>query len=329
MRVFAENTEQTKVTSALDEIRRKREQHKHGYDKENQPTMMKDGDGSKALVKAKNGDTGEGLAPRPRLKKLSEIDVNAQANGVSEEPLRSKTTPVQEDEKVNGSQPERFTIPKRRGLSTIDTSSAPREGASTNSAVRKDIAVRTDLKDVQKDAACELAAALKRTHLSQGIKAPEGAAREERVGSKSKKTVFDETSSSDECSDEISSDDDSSDDEVLSLRQVRGRGGAPVERSPEPSAEDTEALEEEVEADKWRLVRGERTFVLSARLTNRLYPHQREGVEWLWGLHVKGKGGILGDDMGLGKTFQCAAFLAGLLSSNEAFKAMVVAPKTL
>jgi hypothetical protein len=81
MRVFAENTEQTKVTSALDEIRRKREQHKHGYDKENQPTMMKDGDSSKGLVKAKNGDKGEGLALRPRLKKLSEIDVNAQANG--------------------------------------------------------------------------------------------------------------------------------------------------------------------------------------------------------------------------------------------------------
>ena len=35
-----------------------------------------------------------------------------------------------------------------------------------------------------------------------------------------------------------------------------------------------------------------------------LYPHQREGLTWLWSLHCLGKGGILGDDMGLGKTMQ-------------------------
>lgn len=41
------------------------------------------------------------------------------------------------------------------------------------------------------------------------------------------------------------------------------------------------------------------------------------------------KGGILADDMGLGKTMQCAAFLAGSLRSNQAVRALVVAPKTL
>ncbi|XBH97984.1 hypothetical protein VPH35_127566 [Triticum aestivum] len=35
-----------------------------------------------------------------------------------------------------------------------------------------------------------------------------------------------------------------------------------------------------------------------------LYPHQRQGLGWLWFLHCRGTGGILGDDMGLGKTMQ-------------------------
>lgn len=36
-----------------------------------------------------------------------------------------------------------------------------------------------------------------------------------------------------------------------------------------------------------------------------LYPHQRDGVRWLYELHgSRHRGGILGDDMGLGKTKQ-------------------------
>ena len=31
-----------------------------------------------------------------------------------------------------------------------------------------------------------------------------------------------------------------------------------------------------------------------------LYPHQLEGVKWLWSLFRLGRGGILADDMGLG-----------------------------
>jgi SNF2 family DNA or RNA helicase len=81
-------------------------------------------------------------------------------------------------------------------------------------------------------------------------------------------------------------------------------------------------------------------FEVSEKLWERCFPHQREGVMWLWGLHkrgswddgkqttgkqkhplattgvndltgvkdrldiLRGGGGILGDDMGLGKTFQ-------------------------
>jgi len=40
---------------------------------------------------------------------------------------------------------------------------------------------------------------------------------------------------------------------------------------------------------------------LPTQLYQRLYPHQRIGVQWMASLHRGGIGGILGDDMGLGK----------------------------
>lgn len=60
-----------------------------------------------------------------------------------------------------------------------------------------------------------------------------------------------------------------------------------------------------------------------------LYPHQHEGIRWLWGLHRMRRGGILADDMGLGKTMQCAAFLSGLFANALVKRALIVAPKTL
>jgi DNA excision repair protein ERCC-6 len=39
-------------------------------------------------------------------------------------------------------------------------------------------------------------------------------------------------------------------------------------------------------------------------------------VKWLWELHTRNLGGLLGDEMGLGKTVQVIAFLAGLDSSE-------------
>lgn len=46
------------------------------------------------------------------------------------------------------------------------------------------------------------------------------------------------------------------------------------------------------------------TYRLPGKIVRMLFPHQREGLNWLWSLHCKGKGGVLGDDMGLGKTMQ-------------------------
>ena len=40
---------------------------------------------------------------------------------------------------------------------------------------------------------------------------------------------------------------------------------------------------------------------LPAELFNRLFPHQKTGVQWIASLHSKKIGGLLGDDMGLGK----------------------------
>eukprot|EP00198_Chlamydomonas_reinhardtii_P013591 XP_001702928.1 SWI/SNF chromatin remodeling complex component [Chlamydomonas reinhardtii] len=74
---------------------------------------------------------------------------------------------------------------------------------------------------------------------------------------------------------------------------------------------------------------GRKPYVLAAGVACRLYPHQVVGVRWLWSLYDMQRGGILGDDMGLGKTMQCAAFLAGLLGSGLARRALIIAPKTL
>lgn len=71
------------------------------------------------------------------------------------------------------------------------------------------------------------------------------------------------------------------------------------------------------------------TYKLPGKIAKMLYPHQRDGLKWLWSLHCQGKGGILGDDMGLGKTMQICSFLAGLFNSHLIKRALVVAPKTL
>lgn len=88
----------------------------------------------------------------------------------------------------------------------------------------------------------------------------------------------------------------------------------PAQRTPSASgvsassSEEREAREakgrERVEAilakDRNALVLGKGRYVLPGRVASQLYPHQRESIEWLWSLHVKKTGGILGDDMGLG-----------------------------
>ncbi|CAN4080654.1 unnamed protein product [Withania somnifera] len=70
-------------------------------------------------------------------------------------------------------------------------------------------------------------------------------------------------------------------------------------------------------------------YGLPGKIAKMLYPHQRDGLKWLWSLHCLGKGGILGDDMGLGKTMQICGYLAGLFYSKLIRRVLIVAPKTL
>lgn len=49
---------------------------------------------------------------------------------------------------------------------------------------------------------------------------------------------------------------------------------------------------------------------------NKLYDYQKEGVFWLWELHQRSSGGLLGDEMGLGKTVQVIVFLLALQYSH-------------
>ena len=77
------------------------------------------------------------------------------------------------------------------------------------------------------------------------------------------------------------------------------------------------------------LASGGPRFELAGELAARLYDHQRDGVRWMWNLHLQGRGGILADDMGLGKTLQVAAFAAGLLRSRAAKRVLCLAPTTL
>jgi SNF2 family DNA or RNA helicase len=68
----------------------------------------------------------------------------------------------------------------------------------------------------------------------------------------------------------------------------------------------------------------EEPYKLPARILNKLYAHQREGLAWLWSLHCKGTGGILGDDMGLGKTMQVHPSLRSAYPSILLLKLTVI-----
>ncbi|KAF6023008.1 hypothetical protein EB796_018703 [Bugula neritina] len=70
-------------------------------------------------------------------------------------------------------------------------------------------------------------------------------------------------------------------------------------------------------------------FYLHQDLYTKLYPHQKEGLLWFWGLHKKRTGGILADDMGLGKTIQVISFLSGLFDAEELKTVIIVMPLSL
>ncbi|XP_073140593.1 protein CHROMATIN REMODELING 24 isoform X2 [Henckelia pumila] len=113
--------------------------------------------------------------------------------------------------------------------------------------------------------------------------------------------------------------------EQKNVKQVNGKQEKIIDLSDCESEEDT--LDDHL--DDFTLSGPKYTYRLPDKIAKMLFPHQREGLKWLWSLHSMGKGGILGDDMGLGKTMQICGFIAGLFHSNLIKRVLVVAPKTL
>ncbi|KAJ5142943.1 uncharacterized protein N7515_001730 [Penicillium bovifimosum] len=71
-------------------------------------------------------------------------------------------------------------------------------------------------------------------------------------------------------------------------------------------------------------------FRVPGDISRYLFPYQKTGVQWLWELHQKTVGGIIGDEMGLGKTIQAISYLAALHHSKKLTKpAIIVCPATL
>jgi len=110
--------------------------------------------------------------------------------------------------------------------------------------------------------------------------------------------------------------------ESLDVESVGRSSAATVPTEPADSA-----WKHDAEADEYYLSsgRGDRgcdgwpNLRLPAQLYQRLYPHQRVGVQWMASLHRGGIGGILGDDMGLGKVCTCMHVYVALLTCCIAF----------
>lgn len=61
----------------------------------------------------------------------------------------------------------------------------------------------------------------------------------------------------------------------------------------------------------------------------RLFPHQRIGIEWMYKLFRSKMGGVLGDDMGLGKTVQVAVYLRALFLAEQIDRVLIIVPATM
>ncbi|TKY60449.1 CHROMATIN REMODELING 24 [Spatholobus suberectus] len=116
--------------------------------------------------------------------------------------------------------------------------------------------------------------------------------------------------------------------ESLSEGTKNSGGGGGIEYDSDDSVQELDHFEPENDGSI-TLTGPRSTYKLPGKIAKMLYPHQQDGLKWLWSLHCLGKGGILGDDMGLGKTMQICGFLAGLFHSRLIRRALVVAPKTL
>ena len=87
----------------------------------------------------------------------------------------------------------------------------------------------------------------------------------------------------------------------LPLSALDGASSAYLQRPVVAAAAAAAALKNNGGDDEDEEDHGLPPLPLPAALEQRMFPHQREGVQWLYNLHHRELGGILGDDMGLGK----------------------------
>ncbi|GAB6020126.1 DNA excision repair protein ERCC-6-like [Chamberlinius hualienensis] len=92
---------------------------------------------------------------------------------------------------------------------------------------------------------------------------------------------------------------------------------------------ETFLLEQENYSDGEDMMELGNGFYISKELGDELFPYQKEGILWMYGVFAKQKGGILADDMGLGKTIQSITFLTGLFDMEKISHALIVMPPTL
>lgn len=67
---------------------------------------------------------------------------------------------------------------------------------------------------------------------------------------------------------------------------------------------------------------------LESRVSKRLFPYQRIGVNWLVGLYDEGIGGLLCDEMGLGKTIQALTLIAETFNPEKS-RFLIACPSNL
>lgn len=73
-------------------------------------------------------------------------------------------------------------------------------------------------------------------------------------------------------------------------------------------------------------VYGKNGLQIPAYVHHNLHSYQREGLQWLWDLHERNTGGIIGDEMGLGKTVQTVAYFACIRKMYVLNRALLVCP---
>jgi DNA excision repair protein ERCC-6-like len=95
-----------------------------------------------------------------------------------------------------------------------------------------------------------------------------------------------------------------------------------AKKKTEPTSLLSEALKTSPQSELDSLPR----LLLPTDIEERLYDHQRIGVNWMYNLYCKDSGGILGDDMGLGKTFQVISLLIGLMLTKQIMRVLILAP---